>query len=483
MPASPDRAKSQTDNLAAIILAAGKSTRMVSKLPKPLHPVCGLPLTGHVIRACRAAGVDRIVVVVGHEADKVRAGLGDDVEYALQETPRGTGDAVSSAKTHFDGWQGTILVLAGDVPLLPAYTLRSLVDHRRTTGAAVAMLTARLEDPTGYGRVVRDEAGLVTGIVEHKDATDEQRRIREWNPSIYAFDADDLWSALGDVLPTNAQGEYYLTDTIGILRRRGELVESIAADSPEDVLGVNNRAELAEAAAILRRRILVGHMLAGVAVTDPANSYVDVDVLIGQDSTIEPGTFLYSGTRIGDDCTIGPMARIIRSTVGDRCKILASQVVESVIGSDVSVGPFANLRPGTKLADKVKIGDFVETKNAQFGPGAQASHLSYVGDAEVGAGTNIGAGTVTCNYDGYRKHRTVIGRNAFIGSHSTLVAPITIGDGAFIAAGSAVTISVPNDSMAIARSRATLKEGWAAAYRAARSSPAAKAQETVDLPE
>jgi bifunctional UDP-N-acetylglucosamine pyrophosphorylase/glucosamine-1-phosphate N-acetyltransferase len=468
------------DNIAAIILAAGKSTRMKSKVPKPLHPICGVPLTGHVVRSCRAAGVQRIVIVVGHEADAVRSGLAGDVGFAVQASQRGTGDAVNAARSLFADWTGTILVLAGDVPLLPSSTIRRLIDHHRATDASATMLTAFLDDPTGYGRVVRDEHGKVSGIVEHKDASADQRLIREWNPSIYAFQSGALWSALALVQPINAQGEYYLTDTIGIIRSQGRLVEAIAADSSDDVLGVNNRVELAAAGAILRQRILNEHMLAGVSITDPANTYIDVDVSIGQDTTIEPGTFLYTGTTIGEDCTIGPMARITRSSIGNRCRIWASQLVDVAIESDVSVGPFSNLRPGTKLASKVKIGDFVETKNAEFGQGAQASHLSYIGDAQVGAGTNIGAGTITCNYDGYRKHRTVIGKNAFIGSDSTLVAPITIGDGAFIAAGSSVTTNVPADAMAIARSRTTLKEGWAAAYRAERAAGGAGTARTED---
>lgn len=466
MSASSTTATGPTENVAAIILAAGKSTRMRSKLPKPLHPLCGLPLTGHVMRACRGAGVQRLVLVIGHEAEAVRARLGEELEYAYQETPLGTGHAVLSAHSLFQGRTGTILVLAGDVPLLPEATIRRLLEHHVRSNAAATMLTACLDDPTGYGRVIRDETGGVTGIVEHRDATPDQREIKEWNPSIYAFKSSALWSALSRIQPTNDQKELYLTDVIGILHSDGGRIEAVPADSADDVLGVNNRVELAAAAAILRRRVLTEHMLAGVSITDPNNTYIDVGVVIGMDTTVEPGCSLYAGTTIGEDCVIGPMARISRSTIGNRCKIWASQVVESRIESDVSVGPFANLRPGTQLADRVKIGDFVETKNAWFGPAAQASHLSYIGDAEVGAGTNIGAGTITCNYDGYRKHRTVIGRNAFVGSHSTLVAPVVIGDGAFIAAGSAVTVSVPADAMAIARSRTTLKEGWAAAYRA-----------------
>ncbi|HLJ55090.1 MAG TPA: bifunctional UDP-N-acetylglucosamine diphosphorylase/glucosamine-1-phosphate N-acetyltransferase GlmU [Chthonomonadaceae bacterium] len=478
MSDSSAMATGAADNVAAIILAAGKSTRMRSKTPKPLHALCGRPLTGHVIHSCRTAGVARVVVVVGHEADAVRKGLGDSVEYALQEAPLGTGHAALAARSLFHGWSGTILVLAGDVPLLPAPSLQRLLEHHKRTAASATLLTAFLDDPTGYGRVIRDADGCVAAIVEHRDATPEQRAIKEWNPSIYAFESDHLWAALSRVEPANNQKEIYLTDAIGILRGGGRRVEAVPADGPQDVLGVNNRVELAEAGAILQRRILVEHMLAGVSITDPASTYIDAGVTIGQDTTVEPATFLYRGTTVGEDCTIGPFARISGSRIGNRCRIVAAQITDSTIGSDVSIGPFANLRPATTLADRVKIGDFVETKNANFGPGAQASHLSYIGDAEVGGGTNIGAGTITCNYDGYRKHRTVIGRNAFVGSHATLVAPITIGDGAFIAAGSSVTVSVPADAMAIARARTTLKEGWAATYRAERS--AAKAAEAAN---
>jgi bifunctional UDP-N-acetylglucosamine pyrophosphorylase/glucosamine-1-phosphate N-acetyltransferase len=459
---------------AAIILAAGKSTRMRSKLPKPLHPICGLPLTGHVIQACRAAGVERIVVVVGHGAAQVRAGLGDDVEYALQESQRGTGDAVRAALPLLADWPGTILAMVGDVPLLPAETLRRLLEHHRTSGAAATLLTAFLDDPTGYGRVVRDASGRVARIVEERDASAEEKAIKEWNPSIYAFDAGALWSALADIRPENAQGEYYLTDTIGLLAERGAQVEAIPAADARDVLGANTRVEVAAISTILRQRLLEKLMLSGVTVTDPAATYVEVDVEVGQDTVLEPNTFLYNGTRIGADCVIGPMTRIERSTLGNGVHVVASQIVESVLEDGVKVGPFANLRPGTHLGPKVKIGDFVELKNARLGAGAQASHLSYIGDADVGAGTNIGAGTITCNYDGFFKHRTVIGERVFVGSHSTLIAPVTIGDGAFIAAASPVGQDVPEDAMAIARSHPTIKEGWAAKYRARQS--AAKAE-------
>lgn len=459
------QAKSPPAPAAAIILAAGKSTRMRSKLPKPLHPLCGFPMTSHVIRSCREAGIERIVVIVGHEAEAVKAGLGVEVEYALQEQQRGTGDAVSAARPLLEGMQGTILVLAGDVPLLSPESVRSLLEHQRTSGAAAVLLTAFLEDPTGYGRVIRDSSGRVTRIVEQKDASIEERAVKEWNPSLYAFRAEVLWSSLAEIRPNNAQGEFYLTDTIGILAGRGEQIEAISADNADEVMGVNNRVELAAAAAVLRQRVLVKLMLSGVTVTDPANTYVDADVEVGQDTVIEPNTFLLRGTRIGEDCTIGPYARIENSAIGSGVRVLASQVADSVLEDGVKVGPFSQLRPGSYLGPKTRVGNFVEIKNSRLGVKVSASHLSYIGDTDIGDQTNIGAGTITCNYDGFRKSRTVIGSHAFIGSHSTLVAPVTIGDGAFVAAGSVIPRDVPEHALAIARSFPTIKENWAKQWR------------------
>lgn len=468
-----------TAPVAAIILAAGKSTRMQSRLPKMLHPLCGIPMTAHVIRACRAAGVARVVVVIGHAADEVRAGLGEDVEYAYQAKQQGTGDAVRSAHALLHGWNGTILALAGDVPLLGAESLRELIELQQRSQAVAALLTAQLDDPTGYGRILRDSGDRVVGIVEQKNATSAQKAIKEWNPSIYAFDGPALWSALEQVKRNPLTGEFYLTDTIGLLAEQQGEIEGLLLADAQDALGVNNRVELAQAAAILRGRLLRALMLAGVTVTDPANTYVDVDVEVGQDTVIEPNTFLYRGTRIGKDGNIGPLTRIENSTLGDDVRVVASQIVGSVLEDGVKVGPFANLRPGTHLGPGVKIGDFVEVKNAVFGARAQASHLAYIGDAEVGAGTNIGAGTITCNYDGYRKHRTIIGENAFIGSNSTLIAPVTIGDRAFVAAASSVPCDVPEDALLISRPLPTIKEGWAARNRAQQASgvlPSAKSK-------
>ena len=452
--------------VAAIILAAGKSTRMRSRIPKPLHPICGLPVTAHVIRACRSAGIARIVVVVGHEADAVKAGLGDDVEYALQTTQRGTGDAVNAAKELLGDWPGTIVVLVGDMPLLPPASLQTLLSQHGESRAAASLLTALSEDATGYGRIVRDSNGSFLRIVEQKDASPDEQQIREWNPSIYAFDGPELWRSLSEVQPNNAQGEFYLTDTPGILAAQGRPVVAIPAADSRLVVGINNRVELASVAEIMRRQILTDLMLSGVSITDPASTYIDVDVTIGQDTVIEPNTYLLRGTTIGENCVIGPSSRIAASTLGSNVRVVMSQVTESVLGDGVRVGPFAHLRPNSRLAANVKIGDFVEVKNATLGVGAQASHLSYIGDADIGAGVNIGAGAITCNYDGLNKHRTVIGEGAFIGSNSTLIAPITIGAGAFVAAGSPLNEDAPPGALAVARVRPTIKPDWAAKRKA-----------------
>ena len=466
----PDMTEAITRPTAAIILAAGKSTRMHSKLPKMLHPLCGLPITAHVIRACKQAGIKRILVIVKHEAEQVKAGLGDSVEYAMQGDEPGTGAAVRAAHSLLGSWPGTVVVVLGDMPLLRPATITRLCSAHERDEAALTLMTVVTDGLTDFGRVVRephdDRPGRVLQIVEARDCTPEQFRIREKNPSVYAFHSASLWNALEDLTTDNVQGEYLLTDTVKILNARGQRVEAIVIEDADDVRGINERVQLAECRTIMNGRLLTKMMLSGVTVTDPANTYVDVDVEIGQDTIVEPNTYLLRGAKIGEDCVLGPLARIENSVLGNGVRVLGSQVVDSVLEDGVRVGPFANLRAGTHLGKKVKIGDFVETKNARFHEGAQASHLSYIGDAEIGEGTNIGGGTITCNYDGYKKHRTVIGKRAFIGSNSTLVAPITIGDGAFVAAASAMTTDVPNDALGIARSLPTLKAGWAAQYHA-----------------
>lgn len=458
-------------SLVAVIMAAGKSTRMKSRLPKPLHPLCGKPLLSYILNACRNAGASRTIVVVGHEAERVQEAFQDQCEFVLQEEQLGTGHAIMVTRPQLQAYDGDLLVLPGDTPLIDDETLRKLVAHHRKSGAVATLLSAELPHDAGmYGRVLRDEAGKVLGIVEAKDATPHQLEIREINTSIYCFKAGALFDALGKVRRDNAQGEYYLTDVIGTFKGEGLQIEAVVADDWQVTLGVNTRVELADLASRLRRRILERLMLSGVTIVDPANTYIDADVQIGQDTTVYPSTYLLGNTVIGEQCEIGPMARIEDSTIADRVTVLASQVVGSNLHDDVRVGPFANLRPGTVVGRGAKIGDFVEVKNAVIGENVSMAHLTYVGDAEVGANSNIGAGTITCNYDGKRKHRTVIGKGCFIGSHATLIAPIEIGDGAYVAAASPVNKDVPADSLAIARCPQTVKEGWAKRRREQSSS-------------
>ncbi len=465
-PESPDSTETNPGS-CAVILAAGKSTRMRSDLPKPLHPVCGLPLTAHVIRACREAGVGRVIVVVGHEAARVRAGLGDEVEYVLQAEQLGSGHAAMCAEEALRDFSGSVLIVAGDVPLVKPETLRRLIAAAAQGDRSGAMLTAWLKDPTGYGRVICDDRGNVLRIVEHRDASPEERAIKVWNPSIYCLKAAGLFEMLHRIGSDNAQGELYLTDVVGLASAAGRPIAAVPVEDAREVLGVNTRVELAEVARHMRMRVLERLMLAGVTVVDPAATYVDVDVEVGRDTVIEPQTHLLGDTTVGERCTIGPMAVVQNMRVGDDTTVVQSRVCDGAIGSRVRIGPFANIRPGCVIRDGAKIGDFVELKNADIGEGVAASHLSYIGDADVGPGTNVGAGTITCNYDGYHKHRTVIGARAFIGSHTTLVAPVRVGDGAMTAAGTVVTEDVEPDSMAIARARQTNREGWAARWRAA----------------
>jgi bifunctional UDP-N-acetylglucosamine pyrophosphorylase/glucosamine-1-phosphate N-acetyltransferase len=450
---------------------------MRSDLPKPLQPLCGLPLARHVVRACQAIGISRIVVIIGHEADRVRAGLGDDVEYVLQEEQLGTGHAALCAEEALSSFHGPVLILAGDVPLLRPETLADLVAAVRAGGRCGAMLTATMDDPTGYGRVIRAADGGVLRIVEQRDATPEESAIREWNPSIYCFRADGLFERLRRVRAENAQREYYLTDVVGLATADGEHVGALPVRDNAEVIGVNSKVELAEAGRALRERILLRHMLAGVTVADPATTYADLDVVIGRDTVVEPNTHLRGATEIGRGCVIGPNAVISDCRIGDGSTVVASHVVSSDLGAGVRVGPFANVRAGCRIGDCARIGDFVELKNAAIGEGVAAGHLSYIGDAEVGPRTNVGAGTITCNYDGRRKHRTIIGAGAFVGSHTTLIAPVEVGDGAMTAAGTVVTERVPDGALAIARTRQANREEWAVRWRLAHERREAQAGE------
>ena len=460
-PSSP-----QASRVAALILAAGKSTRMKSRRPKALHALLGQPLLRWAVDAAQGAGASRTVLVVGHQAALVRDTMGPDLEYVLQAEQKGTGHAVQMAESLLRDWDGPLLVLPGDAPLLSDSLLEALLAHHTHSGAAATLLTAVLDDAGSYGRIVRDEeTGRVQAIVEARDATPDQLQIREIGTSVYAFDPAALFDALNQITPQNAQGEYYLTDAVALLAASGRIVEALVSPDADVVRGVNTRPELVELRALMQARIHHAHGLAGVTILDPLTTHIDATVKIGPDSTIHPFTILSGVTDIGEECEIGPGARISDSRLGNGVSVRDSHVTASEVGDECRIGPFANLRPGTVLGRKVKIGDFVETKNATLGDGVSAGHLSYLGDAEIGPRTNIGAGTITCNYDGVDKHRTVIGADAFVGTHSTLIAPVTLGEGAWTAAGSAITENVPAGALGIGRARQVNKEGWARAKK------------------
>jgi bifunctional UDP-N-acetylglucosamine pyrophosphorylase / glucosamine-1-phosphate N-acetyltransferase len=457
-----------SQDLAVVVLAAGQGTRFRSDLAKVLHRAAGRTLVGHVLEAVRPLGAGQVIVVVGHQAEEVTDEVaGMDVPgltTVVQAEQRGTGHAVQQALPALDGGIERVMILPGDTPSLTADQLAALAEAGQPDsgrGPAAAMLTAELTDPDGYGRVLRGTDGSVERIVEHRDATHAERAVTEINAGMYVFPRADLERALAQLDDDNAQGEVYLTDVVGILTEGESPVAAVIA--PEDVIaGVNDRAQLAVAAEGLRRRHL--HRLlteVGVTVIDPATTYVDVDVEVGRDTVLLPGTILEQGTRIGERAVIGPNSHLTRCEVGDDATVHSSRATDAVIGDAVSVGPFSHLRMGTRLAARSKVGAYVETKNAEVGAGSKIPHLSYVGDATVGTGVNIACGVITVNYDGTTKSHTTVEDGAFVGCDTMLVAPVTIGEGAYTAAGSTITDDVPAGALAIARSRQTVKEGWA----------------------
>ncbi|MEU3251326.1 bifunctional UDP-N-acetylglucosamine diphosphorylase/glucosamine-1-phosphate N-acetyltransferase GlmU [Streptomyces sp. NPDC006997] len=467
---------------AVVVLAAGEGTRMKSATPKVLHEICGRSLVGHVLAAAGELEPENLVVVVGHAREQVTAHLAEaapGVRTAVQAEQNGTGHAVRMALEELGGVvEGTVVVVCGDTPLLTGETLARLAAAHGGDGNAVTVLTAEVPDATGYGRIVRDDAtGAVTGIVEHKDATDAQRAIREINSGVFAFDGRLLADALGKVRTDNSQGEEYLTDVLGILREAGHRVGACVAADHREIAGINNRVQLAEARRILNDRLLTAAMLAGVTVVDPATTFVDVTVSFEQDAVVHPGTQLLGDTHLAEGAEVGPNSRLKDTRVGAGARVDNTVADGADIGPRASVGPYAYLRPGARLGVKSKVGTFVEIKNTSVGEGTKVPHLSYVGDATIGEYTNIGAASVFVNYDGEHKHHTTVGSHCKTGADNMFVAPVTVGDGAYTAAGSVITRDVPSGSLAVARGQQRNIEGWVARKRP--GSAAAKAAEAA----
>lgn len=445
----------------AIILAAGKGTRMKSKLYKVLHPVSGKPMVEHIINRVSETNPDQIITIVGHGADQVKEQLGERSEYALQSEQLGTGHAVLQAASYLKGKEGTTLVISGDTPLLTTETLNNLFEYHQGKNASATILTAQADDPTGYGRIIRDHIGIVEKIVEQKDTTPEEALVQEINTGTYCFDNRALFEALSKVGTDNAQGEYYLTDIIEILKEEGNTVAAYQTADFDESMGVNDRSALAKANELMRQRINKMHMLNGVSFVDPATTYIDAGVVIGADTTIEAGVQLKGNTVIGNDCFLGAHSRIVDSTIEDHVVIENSVIESSLVKCHADVGPFAHLRPKAEIGEGAHIGNFVELKNAQIGKNTKVGHLTYVGDATLGEEINVGCGVVFVNYDGKNKHHTTIGDHSFIGSNANIIAPVEVAENASIAAGSTITDDIPEYAMAIARARQVNKEGYA----------------------
>ena len=487
----PTASGPSTSISAVIVLAAGAGTRMKSHRPKVLHDLAGKPMLWHALRSAAGLSPSRLVAVLGHGREQVVEFLSDAIDLppvitAIQDEQLGTGHACACALDVTGELTGTVLVTYGDVPLLRTETLTALSDEHLASGNAVTVLTAILPDPTGYGRILRDDSGEVAGIVEQKDADPDQREIREVNSGVYAFDGAMLTDALGRLSDANAAGERYLTDVVGIARADGRRVGSVVAPDAVETEGVNDRVQLADMARVLNARLVRKAQLAGVTVHDPATTWIHADVTIGPDTEILPGTQLQAGTSIGSGCSIGPDTTLIACTVEDDATIVRSHCQGAIIGKHASVGPFTYLRPDAVLQADSKAGAFVEIKNSTVGEKSKVPHLSYIGDTTIGAGSNIGAGTITANYDGDHKYATVIGDHAFVGSDSTLVAPVTIHDGAYVAAGSTITEDLGPGDLGIARGRQHSASGWVMRKRigtkAALAAQAATADEPIQLP-
>ena len=446
-------------NFKAIILAAGKGTRMKSKYPKVIHKVCGKEMVNHVINVSQKSGVNDIVVILGHESDVVKERLPKDSMIAMQTEQLGTGHAVKMAKEYIND-EDTIVVLCGDTPLIKEDTLKRLFAYHLENEYHATVLTTKVDNPTGYGRIIRDNNEDLLKIVEQKDANEEEKAIKEINSGIYCFNGKSLRESLDLIDNNNAQGEYYLTDTIYIMRDRGQKVGAYNGSTIEELMGVNSRVELSKAEEIMRRRINEAHMVNGVTIIDTNSTYIESDVEIGNDTIIYPGVMLKGNTKIGSNCVIEMNSAIENSIIGDNTEVKNSTIIDSVVGENTTVGPYAYLRPKSNIGNNVKIGDFVEVKNATIEDNSKASHLSYIGDAYVGKDVNIGCGVVFVNYDGKNKFKSIVKDGAFIGSNSNLVAPVIVEEDGYIATGSTITNDVPKGALAIARERQVVKEGW-----------------------
>lgn len=444
--------------ITAVLLAAGHGTRMKSSLPKVLHPVAGKPMIWYALRAVQQATTEQAVVVVGHGADEVTAWVGESARTVVQEPQLGTGHAVMQAESLLKGKTDLVVVCYADMPLLRGETLLQLVERQKTNSGPISMLTVLAQDPRGFGRVIRKADGSVEAIVEEYVASPEQLRIKELNVGAYCFDANWLWDALHRIPKNPKKGEYYLTDAVELASKDGLPVQAMLMDDLEETIGVNTRIHLAEVEAAMRRRINAAHMLNGVTMVDPASTYIEADVTIGKDTTLMPNTYLLGKTEIGEGNVIGPNTIIRDSKIGNRCKILASVVESAMLEDDVDMGPFARLRKGAHLANRVHMGNFGEVKDSYLAEGVKMGHFSYIGNAQIGANTNIGAGTITCNYDGEKKHHTEIGEDVFIGSDTMLVAPLKIGAGARTGAGAVVTKNVPEDTLVVGMPARAIKK-------------------------
>ncbi len=449
------------NGLAAVLLAAGKGTRMKSKLPKVLHPLCGRAMLSYPLDAARFAGFSRLKVVIGHGAELVQETMqAEDIEWVEQTEQLGTGHALMCAADVLQGYRGPLLLLCGDVPLIRTETLKRLLDYHQQQNAAVTVLTAHMENPTGYGRILRD-GDQVFGIVEQKDASEEQLQISEINTGTYIFDAEFVFEALKGLNTNNAQGEYYLTDVVAAAAAAGRVTRGLAVEDASEAMGVNDRCQLAEAEVLMRWKINTDLMLGGISMSDPTTVYVDNGVEIGMDTQLHPNVHLRGKTSIGSNCIIETGVIVVDSQIGDHVHLKAGTTIEeSLVGPKCKIGPMAHLRPGTELTGNNKLGNFVETKKAVFGEGSQASHLTYIGDAEVGRNVNFGCGTITCNYDGVNKYKTIVEDDVFVGSDTQFIAPVRVGKNSTIAAGSTITKNVPDGSLAMSRTPQRIISGW-----------------------